>query len=134
MPLLDRLEEEFSDKRIEIVEKNKECASAGYDYVHEEFRGHMTHKVPPAPLTKKKMLLSGSQAMALGAIFSGLKFYSGYPMSPSTPIMEFIASIAQEYNIIVTIRSMDLQKHRLLPRVSWVLYQKPPQWELSIRP
>ncbi|MFH1934155.1 MAG: 2-oxoacid:acceptor oxidoreductase subunit alpha [Pseudomonadota bacterium] len=100
-PLLDRLEEEFSSKSSEIVEKNKGCASAGYDYVHEKFRGNMAQKVPPAPLTKKKMLLNGSQAMALGAIFSGLKFYSGYPMSPSTPIMEFIASIAQEYNIIV---------------------------------
>ena len=100
-PLLDRLEEEFSGKGSEIVKKNKGCASAGYDYVREKFRGHMAHKVPLAPLTKKKMLLNGSQAMALGAIFSGLKFYSGYPMSPSTPIMEFIASIAQEYNIIV---------------------------------
>ncbi|MCJ7776199.1 MAG: 2-oxoacid:acceptor oxidoreductase subunit alpha, partial [Desulfobulbaceae bacterium] len=100
-PLLDRLEEEFSSKNSEIIEKNKGCASAGYDYVHEKFRGNMAQKVPPAPLAKKKMLLNGSQAMALGAIFSGLKFYSGYPMSPSTPIMEFIASIAQEYNIIV---------------------------------
>jgi len=100
-PLLNRLEEEFSGKGNEIVENNKGCASAGYDYVHEKFRGQMVHKVPPAPLTRKKMLLNGSQAMALGAIFSGLKFYSGYPMSPSTPIMEFIASVAQEYNIIV---------------------------------
>jgi 2-oxoglutarate ferredoxin oxidoreductase subunit alpha len=100
-PLLDRLEEEFSSKNSEIIEKNKRCASAGYDYVHEKFRGNMAQKVPPAPLAKKKMLLNGSQAMALGAIFSGLKFYSGYPMSPSTPIMEFIASIAKGYNIIV---------------------------------
>ncbi|MCG2774650.1 MAG: 2-oxoacid:acceptor oxidoreductase subunit alpha [Desulfobacterales bacterium] len=100
-PLLDWLEEEFSSKNSEIIEKNKGCASAGYDYVHEKFRGNRAQKVPPAPLAKKKMLLNGSQAMALGAIFSGLKFYSGYPMSPSTPIMEFIASIAKEYNIIV---------------------------------
>ena len=48
-PLLDRLEEEFSGKNIEIVEKNKKCASAGYDYVHEKFRGHMAQKVPPGP-------------------------------------------------------------------------------------
>jgi 2-oxoglutarate ferredoxin oxidoreductase subunit alpha len=32
---------------------------------------------------------------------SGLKFYSGYPMSPATSIMEFVASQADRYNIIV---------------------------------
>ena len=101
VPLLDRLEEEFAGKGNEIVEKNKACASAGYDNVRKAFSGHTSHKIPFAPFTKKKMLLTGSQAMAAGAIFSGLKFYSGYPMSPSTPIMEFIASMAQEYNIIV---------------------------------
>ena len=47
------------------------------------------------------MLMTGSQAMALGAICSGLKFYSGYPMSPSTPIMEYVASLGKEYGILV---------------------------------
>jgi 2-oxoglutarate ferredoxin oxidoreductase subunit alpha len=47
------------------------------------------------------MLINGSEAMALGAICSGVKFYSGYPMSPSTPIMEFVASMAKEYNVIL---------------------------------
>jgi 2-oxoglutarate ferredoxin oxidoreductase subunit alpha len=39
--------------------------------------------------------------MAVGAICSGLKFYAGYPMSPSTAIMENIASKAREHNIVV---------------------------------
>jgi 2-oxoglutarate ferredoxin oxidoreductase subunit alpha len=39
--------------------------------------------------------------MAIGAICSGLKFYAGYPMSPSTAIMEVVASKAREYNIVV---------------------------------
>jgi len=100
-PLLDRLEEEFGGKGKEIVENNKNSASAGYRYVQENFKGIYPYHIPSAPLTKKKMLLNGSQAMALGAICSGLKFYSGYPMSPSTPIMEFVASVSKEYGIIV---------------------------------
>ncbi len=100
-PLLERLEEEFARKGSEIVGKNKSSASAGYSYVLENFKGVCPHHIPPAPLEKKKMLLNGSEAMALGAICSGLKLYSGYPMSPSTPIMESIASMAEEYNIIM---------------------------------
>lgn len=100
-PLLDRLEEQFDRKGKEVVANNKNSASAGYKYVQKNFRGVNPYKMPPAPSNRRKMLINGSEAMALGAICSGLKFYSGYPMSPSTPIMEFVGSMAGEYNIIL---------------------------------
>lgn len=100
-PLLHRLEEEFGRKGKEVAENNMNSASAGYNYVHENFKGNHPYKIPAAPFSGKKMLISGSEAMALGAICSGLKFYAGYPMSPSTPIMEFVASMAKEQSIIL---------------------------------
>lgn len=100
-PLLDRLEEEFGRKGKEIVEQNKDSASAGYRYVQKHFKGAHPYKIPSTPSIKGKMLINGSEAMALGAILAGLKFYSGYPMSPSTPIMEFLSSMAKEYDIIL---------------------------------
>lgn len=48
-----------------------------------------------------QMLISGSKAVALGAIAAGLRFYSAYPMSPSTVIMETLASKADEAGIVV---------------------------------
>jgi len=100
-PVLDRLDEEFSAKGPEIVEKNRNCVIAGYRYIQNHFKGSFSKKIPPASYKKEKLLLTGSQAMALGAVCSGLKFYCGYPMSPSTPIMEFVASLAAEQGIIV---------------------------------
>jgi 2-oxoglutarate ferredoxin oxidoreductase subunit alpha len=100
-PLLDRLGVEFGDKGKEVVENNRNSAVAGYQYFRDHFRGASPPTIPFAPATKEKMMLSGSQAMALGAICSGMKFYAGYPMSPSTPIMEFIASMAKDHNIIL---------------------------------
>jgi 2-oxoglutarate ferredoxin oxidoreductase subunit alpha len=47
------------------------------------------------------MLIGGNDAIGLGAIASGCKFYSAYPMTPSTGIMNYIASKAKEYNIVV---------------------------------
>jgi 2-oxoglutarate ferredoxin oxidoreductase subunit alpha len=47
------------------------------------------------------MILTGSKAIALGAIAAGIKFYSAYPMSPSTPIMEYLAAKAGEAEIVV---------------------------------
>lgn len=100
-PLLELLTEEFGRKGEEVVGNNARSARAGYDYVTEHFKGRFPHTMPQSVPKQGRMLISGSEAMALGAIWAGLKFYSGYPMSPSTPIMEFIASAAKEHRILV---------------------------------
>jgi 2-oxoglutarate ferredoxin oxidoreductase subunit alpha len=99
-PLLDRLGEQFASKGSEIVDRNRDSATAGHRYVKENFKGAAGKSIPPGSFSKEKMLLNGSQAMALGAICAGLKFYSGYPMSPATEIMEFVASRAKKYGIV----------------------------------
>lgn len=47
------------------------------------------------------MVLTGSEAVGLGAIAAGLKVYAAYPMSPSTTVMEYIASKSIEAGIVV---------------------------------
>lgn len=47
------------------------------------------------------MMLTGSESLALGAIAAGLKFYSAYPMSPSTAIMEYLASKSVDAQLVV---------------------------------
>lgn len=40
----------------------------------------------------EKLFLRGSEALALGAIDAGLKFYAGYPITPQNDIPEFLSS------------------------------------------
>ena len=47
------------------------------------------------------MILSGSEAVGLGAIAAGVNFYSAYPMSPSTAVMEYLASVGEKAGIVV---------------------------------
>jgi len=47
------------------------------------------------------MLMTGSEAMALGALASDLRFFSAYPMSPATPIMEFLAARQSDFELVV---------------------------------
>ena len=47
------------------------------------------------------MTINGNEAVALGAIAGGLRFYSAYPMSPSTSIMAYLASKSEETDIVV---------------------------------
>jgi len=50
--------------------------------------------------SKNKLLLSGNEATALGALRAGLKFYAAYPMTPASSILHFLAAHEKEYKII----------------------------------
>lgn len=51
--------------------------------------------------TLDHMILTGSAAIALGALAADLKFYSAYPMSPSTGILEYLSQHGDSLGIVV---------------------------------
>ena len=69
--------------------------------VAEGYRSVETRFVHLQGNAADQMLISGSNAVALGAIAAGLRFYSAYPMSPSTVIMETLAQNADGAGIVV---------------------------------
>jgi 2-oxoglutarate ferredoxin oxidoreductase subunit alpha len=100
-PLLGLLEETFGSKGEKVVYANKECAREGYRFAKENYKGDDLCRNIPGKNDYKKILITGSEAMALGAIASNLRFYSAYPMSPATPIMEYLASKQKDYGLTV---------------------------------
>uniref|UniRef100_A0A7C6EDK4 2-oxoacid:acceptor oxidoreductase subunit alpha n=1 Tax=candidate division WOR-3 bacterium TaxID=2052148 RepID=A0A7C6EDK4_UNCW3 len=99
--LYNVLKDEFSAKGMEVVNRNIASARAGYDYARNNFRRECPCKIGLKPKEPKRMLISGSEVLGVAALCSGLKFYAGYPMSPSTPIMEYLALKAKDFNIVV---------------------------------
>lgn len=65
------------------------------------------YKLTPSLLKIKKIkkkrvsILTGNQAVALGAIKAGLEIYYGYPMTPSTSILNFLAENEKKFKIKV---------------------------------
>lgn len=49
----------------------------------------------------KYLLINGNEAIALGALAAGCRFYSAYPMTPSTSIMNYLASKMFDAEIVV---------------------------------
>lgn len=45
----------------------------------------------------KNMLLNGNEAFAYGAINAGLELFAGYPITPSTDVMELLSSELEKY-------------------------------------
>jgi 2-oxoglutarate ferredoxin oxidoreductase subunit alpha len=47
------------------------------------------------------ILINGNEAIALGALAAGCKFYSAYPMTPSTSIMNYLSTKIKKAEIVV---------------------------------
>ena len=96
--LIAILKDTFKKKGEEVIKQNTALAMAGHDYAVKEC---IKCSFIAAPLSKPKMLIAGNDAIGLGAVASGCKFYSAYPMTPSTGIMNYIAGKEVDYGIIV---------------------------------
>jgi 2-oxoglutarate ferredoxin oxidoreductase subunit alpha len=89
---------ELKKKDEQVIEANLVAAQAGHEFaVRECLRCSFTL----GPVGQKKLIISGNDAIGLGAVLSGCKFYAAYPMTPSTGIFNFIAGKALENGIVV---------------------------------
>jgi 2-oxoglutarate/2-oxoacid ferredoxin oxidoreductase subunit alpha len=55
----------------------------------------------PARKLSHHLLANASQSIGAAAIIAGVKFYSGYPMSPGSGIMKYLAAHAEQYGVVV---------------------------------
>jgi 2-oxoglutarate/2-oxoacid ferredoxin oxidoreductase subunit alpha len=98
--LMALIVETFKKKGEKVITANKNAAMAGYDHAIKAcLKCNFSVRTDGPP--KSLMLLGGSEAIALGAMASGVKFYAAYPMTPSTGIMNYLASKEKEYGIVV---------------------------------
>jgi 2-oxoglutarate ferredoxin oxidoreductase subunit alpha len=94
------LRKAFEDKGAEVIQENIACAEAGYNYARTNCSRCEAFGIRE-PEYKRLMLIDGVHAIGMGAVMSGCKFYSGYPMTPSTGILDYMASRAEEYSMVV---------------------------------
>jgi 2-oxoglutarate ferredoxin oxidoreductase subunit alpha len=94
------LREEFARHGEKVAEGNVLAAGAGFDFARKYGAQKLGQKIQPVAGSGKRMFLHGNEALALGALVGGCKFISGYPMTPATFIMEYLADKGQQYNVV----------------------------------
>ena len=92
------LADTFQHKGQEMVNQNVQVAKAGFDYAKEKF----------VPLGYewnfsriRRPFITGNEAMALGAVNAGCKFYSAYPMTPASTILHWMVAHADRCGVVV---------------------------------
>lgn len=83
----------------EVGDNNIKAARAGYEYARAEYKGSFS-KAKPLSETRR-MLLTGNEAISLGAIAAGCKFMAAYPMTPASSIMEYIAAKSKDFDLVM---------------------------------
>lgn len=97
----DYVKQFFSTKADDVVQKNIQAAEAGFQLAEDLAKKEkISIDIKPDTAVKDQILLSGSEAVAIGAIAGGCNFISAYPMSPSTSVLVFLAKHAKEFGII----------------------------------
>ena len=95
----------FRKKGAEVVNKNILAAKKGYDYVKKNYNHDFKTKLRQISnnkeKNKKRMLITGNEAISLGAIKAGCKFYSAYPMTPASSILHYMAANEKNMNLVV---------------------------------
>ncbi|MCK4306319.1 MAG: 2-oxoacid:acceptor oxidoreductase subunit alpha, partial [Candidatus Eisenbacteria sp.] len=80
----------FTKKSAKLVEPNVAAYLAGRAYV-EQHVSKKDYLTVPEIDGEGYMVISGNDAIALGALYAGCRFFGGYPITPASEIMQLMA-------------------------------------------
>ncbi len=88
----------WGDKKPEVVHQNIRAAQMGGDAVKAaggslNFGLHYSNE--------PKHLMTGNEAIALGALAAGVKFHAQYPMTPASSILHWMAEHGPAHGVVV---------------------------------
>jgi 2-oxoglutarate/2-oxoacid ferredoxin oxidoreductase subunit alpha len=93
--------EHFSRLPEDIRRKNGEAMDRGYEVGVNLGRDAIRIEIKQDPGIAGHVVLTGGEAVALGALAGGCNYLCAYPMSPSTSVLENMADYSKTADIIV---------------------------------
>lgn len=88
--LKDSVRQKFGKKRPEAAEINIRAIDLGAAWVEENLPDGIPFRLDVKE-GEAKLVMTGNDAFAFGALHAGVRVYAGYPITPASPILEFLA-------------------------------------------
>ena len=95
--LCELLRRQYRSKGDEVAEANAACALRGAELAGP----HAGRYKAPQPAGAPASVCAGAEAIGLAAATAGVKFVTGYPMTPGTATLQYLAAMADKYGIVV---------------------------------
>lgn len=93
------LEDFFGRRHADLLSENRRILKESFQWAIRQESS--LPKLPPPTLNPPRMMIQGNEAIALGAMAAGLKFYAFYPMTPSTSIGLTLIRHAERMGLVV---------------------------------
>ena len=91
MESAEEMVHELMGRHLDSLQQNLSVMQQGYLYAQKTYPGPFPYTLPLPDGLEERIILSGSDAMALGALMGGCNFYAGYPITPASAVMESLA-------------------------------------------
>ncbi|HXW52136.1 MAG TPA: 2-oxoacid:acceptor oxidoreductase subunit alpha [Candidatus Acidoferrales bacterium] len=91
---------QWERKGEKVVAQNIGAIEAGEQYVKEHFTRPSGYTLAARP-DGERLLMMGNDAIGYGALVAGCRFMAGYPITPATDVLEWMAKYAPRYGGIV---------------------------------
>jgi 2-oxoglutarate ferredoxin oxidoreductase subunit alpha len=100
---LTRIEEQiayaFRKKSEEVYERNAGLLRLGYTWAESNLDFRID--VAPAAPDRALVVMNGNEALALGALASGMELCAMYPITPATSVSHFLAEVFEKFGGIL---------------------------------
>jgi 2-oxoglutarate ferredoxin oxidoreductase subunit alpha len=93
------LEDFFGRKVPGLAEENRAVLQKSMRWTSSQ--GVPFEKLPSPQKASARLMMQGNEAIAMGALSAGLKFFSFYPMTPATSIGQTLAKYAAKMGLVV---------------------------------
>lgn len=84
----------------DVLQKNLALLQQSFDTARQQYGVHSAFPFTLQPDGQKKMFLNGNEAISMGAIKAGVKFAAGYPMTPGSSILTYLADHTAQYGLV----------------------------------
>ena len=88
----------WGDKKAEVIQENIRAANLGAEAVMSAGGSLALGLAYP---NTPRYLMTGNEAMALGALAAGVKFHAQYPMTPASSILHWMAAHGPQHGVVV---------------------------------
>jgi 2-oxoglutarate ferredoxin oxidoreductase subunit alpha len=90
--LQDQIRKRFSKKNPLMLRMNLRALEAGFIYAGEQIRKQDPFRITSGEKRNDLLLMNGNEAIGLGALIAGCRFYAYYPITPATTIGDWLTS------------------------------------------
>jgi len=98
-PLIEVLKRTFA-KKPDVIEPNVTMLESGKAFQDEKLQAIELGFTPDQTIIDD-LIISGNEALALGAVAAGVRAYYAYPMTPASSILGYLAAISHETGMFV---------------------------------